>query len=298
MKEVGGEEYILSAVLHADERNKVLSENLGRDVFHFHLHIVYVPVVEKREYFRQKKGEPESERKLKAVYTQVSHAKKWPLRVPVERDGKTIIVNSYSLLQDRYFEHMKAAGFDGFERWERGSTAEHLDVLDYKIQQDKKRAAELDNEISEKGKTLAEKDKQIATKDKKLERYKNADADIGFVDTVGNRRDVLGRVILTDKEAKDLKKLAKEGVASRGEIYNLQYKVVRSNGDCKQAEKERDEWKGYHQTLHKKVKHYLDAARHSPLAAERMITEIMNNPPERNQPQRTKQRIKNTNYER
>jgi hypothetical protein len=47
VKEVGGEDYILSAVLHADERNKALSEQYGRDVYHYHLHVVYVPVVEK-----------------------------------------------------------------------------------------------------------------------------------------------------------------------------------------------------------------------------------------------------------
>jgi hypothetical protein len=52
------------------------------------------------------------------------------MRVPVKRDGKTIVLNSYSLLQDRFYEGMVAAGFDGFER---GSTKEHLDVLDYKV---------------------------------------------------------------------------------------------------------------------------------------------------------------------
>jgi hypothetical protein len=36
-------------------------------------------VVEKREYFRKKKDEPEdAPRKLKTVYAQISHAKKWP----------------------------------------------------------------------------------------------------------------------------------------------------------------------------------------------------------------------------
>jgi hypothetical protein len=33
-KEIGGEEYVLSAVMHADERNRAESERLGRDVFH------------------------------------------------------------------------------------------------------------------------------------------------------------------------------------------------------------------------------------------------------------------------
>ena len=44
---VGGEQYILSAVMHADERNRAMSEALGEDVYHYHLHVVYIPVVEK-----------------------------------------------------------------------------------------------------------------------------------------------------------------------------------------------------------------------------------------------------------
>ena len=34
---VGGEKYILSAVMHADERNRAMSEKLGEDVYHYHL---------------------------------------------------------------------------------------------------------------------------------------------------------------------------------------------------------------------------------------------------------------------
>ena len=37
---VGGEQYILSAVMHADERNRAMSEALGEDVYHYHLHVV------------------------------------------------------------------------------------------------------------------------------------------------------------------------------------------------------------------------------------------------------------------
>lgn len=44
---VSGEQYILSAVMHADERNRAMSEALGQDVYHYHLHVVYIPVVEK-----------------------------------------------------------------------------------------------------------------------------------------------------------------------------------------------------------------------------------------------------------
>ena len=44
IKIVGGEQYILSAVMHADERNRAMSEALGEDVYHYHLHVVYIPV--------------------------------------------------------------------------------------------------------------------------------------------------------------------------------------------------------------------------------------------------------------
>jgi hypothetical protein len=120
--EIGGEQYILSAVMHADERNYALSEQLGRDAFHYHLHVVYIPVVQKELLWTKRCKDAALVGTIKEVIPQISHANKWPMRVPVESDGKTIILNSYSLLQDRYFEHMRAAGFDGFERGERGST--------------------------------------------------------------------------------------------------------------------------------------------------------------------------------
>ncbi len=40
---IGGEQYILSAVMHADERNRAMSDALGQDVYHYHLHVVYIP---------------------------------------------------------------------------------------------------------------------------------------------------------------------------------------------------------------------------------------------------------------
>lgn len=43
-----GEQYILSAVMHADERNRAMSDALEQDVYHYHLHVVYIPVVEKQ----------------------------------------------------------------------------------------------------------------------------------------------------------------------------------------------------------------------------------------------------------
>ena len=49
IKIVGGEQYILSAVMHADERNRAMSEALGQDVYHYHLHVPHF----RRRLFRQ-----------------------------------------------------------------------------------------------------------------------------------------------------------------------------------------------------------------------------------------------------
>jgi len=76
VQEVGGEEYILSAVMHADERNKALSEGTGSDVYHYHLHVIYIPVVDKEVLWTKRCKDPELVGKVKEVIKQVSHSKK------------------------------------------------------------------------------------------------------------------------------------------------------------------------------------------------------------------------------
>ncbi len=156
VKEAGGEQYVLSAVMHADERNRALSEQLGRDAYHYHLHVVYVPVVDKEIRWTKRCKDPALVGTVREVIKQVSHSKKWPREKQLDEHGevvrnekgKAVLVNSYSLLQDRFHEHMRAAGFTDFERGERGSTAQHLDTLEYKIQQDKERAAALGEQVA------------------------------------------------------------------------------------------------------------------------------------------------------
>ena len=134
-----GPENIVSAVMHADELNTAVSEQLGYPVYHYHLHVVALPVVEKEVRYSKRCKDPELVGKVKEVVHQISHSKKWASQKVTGEDGKTHLVKSYSLLQDRFFEHMRDAGFEDFERGERGSTAQHLSVTEYKVQQEKKR---------------------------------------------------------------------------------------------------------------------------------------------------------------
>jgi hypothetical protein len=289
VKEIGGEQYILSAVLHADERNKALSEQLGRDVYHYHLHVAYVPMVEKEVLWTKRCKDPALVGTVKEVIPQISHSKKWPIRVPVERDGKTIILNSYSLLQDRYFEHMRAAGFDGFERGERGSTTEHLDVLDYKIQQDNKRLDVLDERMEQEQQRLdslsasaEKKEKRIEKLDKKLEDDNFAFASIKEINSVG-KKNLVGQIVLTESELDYVQGFAREGVKSRPKIKELQQQLADTRRD-------RDAWKSKYEKLWEQVKDIVAALKRAPRRLWATIRDILAGPAEEKEPEKMPER--------
>lgn len=165
IKIVGGEQYILSAVMHADERNRAMSEALGEDVYHYHLHVVYIPVVEKEIRWTKRCKDKSLVGKVKETIMQVSMSKKWaskpildettgePLRTA---KGKPVLRKSYSVLQDDFFEHMRSAGYDDVERGERGSSEEHLTVTQFKTEREQERLAQL-QEVSALAQVEADK---------------------------------------------------------------------------------------------------------------------------------------------
>ena len=88
---VGGEQYILSAVMHADERNRAMSEALGEDVYHYHLHVVYIPVVEKQILWSKRCKDEALRGTIKEVITQVSRSKKWESKPVLGEDGNPML---------------------------------------------------------------------------------------------------------------------------------------------------------------------------------------------------------------
>ena len=162
---------IVSAVMHADELNTALTEQLGHPVYHYHMHVVALPVVEKEVRWSKRCKDPELVGTVKEVVHQVSHSKKWVSRKITDENGHTQIIKSYSLLQDRFFEHMRAAGFEDFERGERGSTAEHLSVIEYKTKKESERLAGYEAKQSE---VLMEIDALTEKKEEALEQADTA----------------------------------------------------------------------------------------------------------------------------
>lgn len=154
VKIVGGEQYILSAVMHADERNSTMSEALEQDVYHYHLHVVYVPVVEKQILWSKRCKDPALVGTVKETIMQVSRSKKWASlpaldeqgKPILQKNGKPVLRKSYSVLQDDFFNAMQAAGYTDVLRGERGSTEEHLTVTQFKVQQEKQRLVDIQNE--------------------------------------------------------------------------------------------------------------------------------------------------------
>ncbi len=181
---VGGEQYILSAVMHADERNRAMSEALGKDVFHYHLHVVYIPVVEKQVLWTKRCKDPALVGTVKETIMQVSSSKKWLSKPAVDemgnpilqKNGKPVLKKSYSQLQDDFFNHMRAAGYDDVERGERGSTEEHLTVMQFKVGQEHARLEELQEQQAKETAGFEKKKAKIEKQETNLERIEQIEA--------------------------------------------------------------------------------------------------------------------------
>jgi len=142
--------------MHADEINVAATEELGKEVYHYHLHAMVLPVVEKEILWSKRCKDEKLRGTVKEVVHQISHSKKWKSDIPLtdekgnpllRKNGKPMFRASYSILQDELFNHMTEQGFKGFQRGEYGSTAEHLTSLQYQIKQDKERLEKLQKRI-------------------------------------------------------------------------------------------------------------------------------------------------------
>ncbi|MDB7860208.1 plasmid recombination protein [Intestinimonas butyriciproducens] len=213
---VGGEQYILSAVMHADERNRAMSDALGHDVYHYHLHVVYVPVVEKEVKWTRRCKDPSLVGKVKERITQVSMSKKWESKPVLGEDGKplktktgkAVLKPSYSVLQDDFFEYMRAAGYTDVERGERGSTEEHLTVTQFKVMKEQERLSELQEARTEIQSEIAELQEAHAKETEKLdktkERIQKQKLDLKRIDEIEAKPTLIGNKVTVDKDDFDM----------------------------------------------------------------------------------------------
>lgn len=195
--------------MHADERNEEVSARLGRDVYHYHLHVMYIPVVQKEVKWSKRCKDKSLVGTVKEVITQVSHSKKWASQKIMGADGRTYLEKSYSLFQDRFFNYMQECGYDDIQRGEKGSTDQHKTTLQFKADQERKRLEVISHKVN-KG-------------TKELNAVVNKKAEIVAVDDVETKTPLLdkGKVLIDKNEFEDLKTLAKKQIASESKESTL-----------------------------------------------------------------------------
>ena len=93
--EIYGEENIVSAVMHADEINKAVSVELGKPVYHYHLHIVAIPTVRKEILWSKRCKDEALRGTVKEVINQVSRSKKWKNTVPLLDENGQQVISKY-----------------------------------------------------------------------------------------------------------------------------------------------------------------------------------------------------------
>ena len=279
---VGGEQYILSAVMHADEINRAMTEALGREVYHYHLHVVYVPVVEKQILWSKRCKDKTLVGTVKETVMQVSRSKKWaskPLlddagKPVLQKNGKPVLKKSYSILQDDFFNYMRNAGYTDVERGERGSTEEHLTVTQFKVQREQERLDSLTAQIDQKeqhltqtSKTLSKKEKELAAVQKKAAVTKDALIHAQDVESLG-KRTLLGNYSLTEDELSALKKQAAHGYMMDVENRSLKEELSA-------AKKESARWSSKYHDLWYDVKPYLDALHRAPELVRSFLEKVL-----------------------
>ena len=274
IKIVGGEQYILSAVMHADERNRAMSEALGEDVYHYHLHVVYIPVVEKKILWSKRCKDESLRGTVKETIMQVSRSKKWESKPVLAEDGrpmlngkgKKILKSSYSVLQDDFFNFMRAAGYDDVERGERGSTEEHLTVTQFKVQAEQQRLETVTGQVPQAEQSL-EDAKSATEKQKKrleaLQRETKAAKTIALtvqdIDAMGKKNAITGNISLTPDQCDTLKRYAVNGIIANADNKRLKEKLASAEKTVSIWKQRYDALNEKYQELKKKAQPYLDA---------------------------------------
>ena len=262
IEEKFGADNVISAVMHADEINVAASEELGKEVYHYHLHAMVLPVVEKEILWSKRCKDEKLRGTVKEVVNQISHSKKWKSDIPMtdekgnpllRKNGKPMFRASYSILQDELFHYMTEQGFKGFQRGEYGSTAEHLTSLQYQIQQDKERLEKLQ--------------KRIQKEQVKYEPARHISKTLNEIDSMGQKT-FTGKMAISQKDYSELTALAKEGITSRAEIKKFEQSANFYRQKYMDSANALERMKTKYNELKEKCRPFLEALEHFPEVAK------------------------------
>ncbi len=263
-----GDENILSAVMHADELNVALTEKYGRPIYHYHLHVVALPVVEKQIKWSKRCKDKALVGTVKETVMQVSHSKKWKSpqltdengTPQFDANGKPILIPTYSILQDEFFDYMQSEGFKDFIRGERGSNAQHQSVLQYQIKKDKER--------------LAEVRERLEHQETKYEINNDVDMMVHDIESAG-KKTLIGNRTLSADEYDKITTLAKNSYAAQSELKMLREENRKLRSRIWDLEGHIEHLEEQLRKLTELCKPYLDALKASPKKVKEFIDSIL-----------------------
>lgn len=250
-KQEMGTDNIISAVMHADELNIALTEEYGKPIYHYHLHVVALPVVRKEIKWTKKCKDTSLIGTTKEVINQVSHSNKWKSEQvldnqgnPVyDKKGNAVLIKSYSLLQDRFFKYMSDSGYKDFIRGVKGSNQEHLSDLQFKIKKDTERLEKITNKVEEK--------------ESSYNSYMQYDKQIEDISNLGKQKRFSKKIELEQEDYESLTEYAKKGIVADKEIYELNNRIDNLRNAV-------DKWKSLYDDIVEKTKDYFHAIKLAP----------------------------------
>ena len=246
-----GTDNIISAVMHADELNTVLTEEYEKPIYHYHLHVIAIPVVTKKVKWTKRCKDKSLVGTTKEIINQVSHSKKWKSEQVLDNQGKpvydkkgnAVLIKSYSLLQDRFFKYMSDSGYRDFIRGVKGSNQEHLDDLQFKIKKDTERLEKITNKVEEK--------------ESSYNFYMQYDKKIEDIFNLGKQKRFSKKIELEQEDYENLTEYAKKGIVANKEIYDLNTRIDNLRNAV-------DKWKSLYDDIVEKTKDYFHAIKLAP----------------------------------
>ena len=246
-----GANNIISAVMHADEINTALTEKYGKTIYHYHLHVVALPVVRKEVKWTKKCKDQSLIGTTKEIINQVSHSNKWKSEQVLDNQGKpvydkkgnAVLIKSYSLLQDRFFQYMSDCGYKDFIRGVKGSNQEHLSDLQFKIKKDTERLEKITSQVEEK--------------ESSYNSYMKYDKQIEDISNLGKQKRFSKKIELEQEDYESLTEYAKKGIVADKEIYELNNRIDNLRNAV-------DKWKSLYDDIVEKTKDYFHAIKLAP----------------------------------
>ena len=264
----------------------------------YHLHVVYVPVVEKQILWSKRCKDKSLVGTVKETIMQVSRSKKWESKVALDEQGhplltakgKKVLRASYSVLQDDFFNYMKAAGYTDVERGERGSTEEHLTVTQFKVAQEKQRLETMTAQIAQTEQTLnntqaviEKKEKELQSLQKQAKEQHAAALTVQEIRSMG-KKTITGNVSFTPSECNILKDYAVTGLLVKAENSRLEEKLRSAQWSAAIWKQRYDALYNAYQELKKEVQPYLDAVKLAPEKVRAFFDELLTRTRQARQP--------------